>query len=170
MPSSRRALPTVLSTGLRIVFCGTAVGTASARQGAYYAGPGNKFWTILAETGLTARRFLPSEFRELSLHGIGLTDLAPLKTGMDRVLKPSDFNCAQLRRAILRTRPRVLAFNGKLAASIFLGKPTGRIGYGMQRDADFPMTAIFVLPSTSGAACRSWDASVWFALAQSLAA
>src|ERR1700753_3045292 len=46
-------LPDVLEPGLRVVFCGTAPGTASARAGAYYAGPGNRFWVTLHEVGLT---------------------------------------------------------------------------------------------------------------------
>jgi TDG/mug DNA glycosylase family protein len=44
-------LPDLLQLGLKVVFCGTAVGDQSARRGAYYAGPGNQFWNILAETG-----------------------------------------------------------------------------------------------------------------------
>ena len=38
-PRSAPILPDVLAPGLRVVFCGTAPGTASARAGAYYAGP-----------------------------------------------------------------------------------------------------------------------------------
>ena len=34
-------LPDVLGPGLRIVFCGMAAGDRSAREGAYYADPGN---------------------------------------------------------------------------------------------------------------------------------
>ncbi|MCX6741231.1 MAG: mismatch-specific DNA-glycosylase, partial [Candidatus Parcubacteria bacterium] len=36
-------LPDVLEKGLRIVFCGTAVGDRSAKRRCYYAGRGNKF-------------------------------------------------------------------------------------------------------------------------------
>jgi len=39
-------LPDVLTPGLQVVFCGTAAGTASAKRGAYYAGPGNQFWPM----------------------------------------------------------------------------------------------------------------------------
>ncbi|HEU5143069.1 MAG TPA: uracil-DNA glycosylase family protein [Solirubrobacterales bacterium] len=46
-------LPDLVRPGLRVVFCGTAAGTASARAGAYYAGPGNRFWETLRVTGLT---------------------------------------------------------------------------------------------------------------------
>lgn len=42
-------LPDLLRPGLRVVFIGTAAGAASARAGAYYAGPGNQFCLRLAE-------------------------------------------------------------------------------------------------------------------------
>ena len=44
-------LPDVLPPGLAVVICGTAAGTASARAGAYYAGPGNAFWATLTRSG-----------------------------------------------------------------------------------------------------------------------
>jgi len=55
-------LPDILRPGMRVVFCGTAAGTAFARAGAYYAGPGNAFWATLHSTGLTPVRFSPAEF------------------------------------------------------------------------------------------------------------
>jgi TDG/mug DNA glycosylase family protein len=42
-------LPDLLRPGLRVVFIGTAAGAASARAGAYYAGPGNQFCLRLVE-------------------------------------------------------------------------------------------------------------------------
>ena len=53
-------LPDRLQAGLRLVLCGTAAGRVSALRGQYYAGPGNLFWPLLAETGLTPRR-LPTQ-------------------------------------------------------------------------------------------------------------
>src|SRR3546814_13773735 len=54
-PSRAPVLPDVLAPGLRLVFCGSAAGRKSAELGAYYAGPGNKFWPTLYEIGLTPR-------------------------------------------------------------------------------------------------------------------
>ena len=68
-------LPDLIEPGLTTLFCGSAASSASARAGAYYAGPGNRFWPTLSETGLTPRQFSPKEFRELAKHGLGLTDL-----------------------------------------------------------------------------------------------
>ena len=43
----------LLQEQLQIVLCGTAAGTTSAAQRAYYAHRQNKFWKILHETRLT---------------------------------------------------------------------------------------------------------------------
>ena len=67
---------------MRVVFCGTAPGAASARAGAYYAGPGNRFWATLPEVGLTPILLAPAEFPRLADFGIGLTDVS--KTASDQ--------------------------------------------------------------------------------------
>jgi len=77
-------LPDVLAPGLDIVFCGTAAGTQSARQQAYYAHPQNRFWRTLHEAGLTPRRLAAAEYALLPSFGLGLTDLAKFASGMDR--------------------------------------------------------------------------------------
>ena len=54
---------------------GTAAGTTSAAERAYYAHRQNKFWKILHETRLTPELLRPHQFRSLLQHRIGLTDL-----------------------------------------------------------------------------------------------
>ncbi len=156
-------LPDVLAPGLRIVFCGVAAGTRSAREGAYYAGPGNAFWPTLHAVGLTPRRLQPAEFRRLPEFGLGLTDIAKRHAGPDAVLPREAFDRAGLEAKIRRFAPAILAFNGKKAARKFLGRDCG--GYGEQhgRVAD---TRLFLLPSTSGAARGFWSIEPWRALAR----
>ena len=87
IPKTRMAiLPDVLRPNLKVVFCGTAAGDKSARAGAYYAGPQNKFWDILHRVRLTPRRLLPQEFEKLLDYGIGLTDLIKTRCGADNKL------------------------------------------------------------------------------------
>lgn len=155
-------LADVLEPGLRVVFCGTAVGTTSARTGAYYARPGNEFWATLARVGLTPRQLSPHEFRELPQYGIGLTDLAKTASGVDSHVAASDFDLDAFRRKVEVFSPRVLAFNGKRAADVFFGRA---VAYGRQ-DQPIGETAVFVLPSTSGAARGYWDESRWRELAE----
>ncbi|MCB8879604.1 mismatch-specific DNA-glycosylase [Acidisoma cellulosilytica] len=162
-------LPDLLTDKLDLVICGTAAGAASAARGAYYAGPGNRFWPILAETGLTPRRFLPPEFPALLSLGIGLTDVCKTVSGQDEHLPRHGFDRLRLHAAMQRYRPRLLAFNSKRAASEFYAMPTGRIAYGMQPPLP-EMPEIWVLPSTSGLACRAWNATPWQAMASRVAA
>ena len=77
-------LPDLIAPNLRILFTGTAVGSASARAGAYYAGPGNAFWPTLHAVGLTPRLLAPSEYRTLLDFGIGLTDVCKVASGSDQ--------------------------------------------------------------------------------------
>ena len=83
MTPSRHVLPDLLAPGMRVVFCGTAPGSASARAGAYYAGPGNRFWATLPEVGLIPILLRPDEFTRLAEFGIGLTDISKTASGSD---------------------------------------------------------------------------------------
>jgi TDG/mug DNA glycosylase family protein len=156
----------VLAPGLRVVFCGTAAGEVAARVGAPYAGPGNRFWWVLHEVGLTPRELEPLEFRELPDLGIGLTDVAKHAVGGDSTLRAGDFDGAAVVEKVERCRPRVLAFVGKRAAREVLGRNPGRYG---KQDVTIGETHVWVLPSTSGAARGSWDVAPWRELAAVLA-
>ena len=151
-------LPDAPGPGLRIVFCGSAAGAASARARAYYAGPGNRFWATLHRVGLTPLLLAPAEFRSVLRYGIGLTDLCKTESGSDARLSGRGDDAAALAAKMARHRPAVLAFNGKRAARVFLG--TGGLAYGEQARR-IGETAIHVLPSTSGAARRWWDETFW---------
>ena len=151
----------MLEPGLRVVFCGTAAGAVAARVGAPYAGPGNRFWWVLHEIGLTPRELAPAEFRELPRYGIGLTDVAKHASGSDASLARSDFDPAAVIAKVERWAPAILALVGKRAAREVLG---GAEAYG-RHSARIGASEVWVVPSTSGAARGAWDVSWWHALA-----
>jgi len=153
----------VLAAGLKLVVCGTAAGAESASRGEYYAGPTNKFWSVLSDVGLTPRRLEPSEFKELLSYGIGLTDVAKGQAGSDASIDFKKSDPASLRAKILKYRPAILAFNGKKAAQIFLKQRS--VEFGLQ-SIQVAETRLFVAPSTSGAANGYWDAGIWRNLAE----
>lgn len=157
-------LPDVLPPGLKVVFCGTAAGTRSAKVGAYYAGRGNKFWRTLQQIGLTPRLLDPHEFTILPHYGVGLTDIAKTYSGPDKGLRAAHFDADGLRHRVERAAPRALAFNGKKAGRAFYGTA---VAYGRQAE-QIGETMVFVLPSTSGAASGFWDVSYWQRLADFL--
>ena len=162
-------LPDVLAHGLDVVFCGSAAGRVSAELGAYYAGPGNRFWPILHATGLTPHRLSPGEFHSVLDYGIGLTDMSKFQSGADSALTAEDGDTKALTTKIKTYKPRALAFNGKRSARVFFNEtvnaPLGN--YGLQSQS-LSSTVIFVLPSSSGAARRWWDETPWRALANYL--
>lgn len=155
-------LPDVLAPRLAVVFCGTAVGTASALRRAYYAGPGNAFWRTLFEVGLTPRRLEPEEYQCITDFGLGLTDLAKTVSGADRVLSREHFDGRGLRAKVRQYKPQILAFTSKRAAEEFLGHP---VKYGLLEEKIHD-TMLLVLPSPSGLARSYWDLKPWHDLAR----
>lgn len=161
---NRIVLNDVLQPGLKLVFCGTAAGTESARRGAYYAGRGNKFWRILHKTGLTPRQLAPEEYVLLRQFGIGLTDLVKGKAGMDHTLAREDYDRELFDRQILEAQPEIACFNGKQAAMVYL--KVKEVEFGFQGGLQIGNTKLFVAPSTSGAAGGFWDETHWHNLAK----
>jgi double-stranded uracil-DNA glycosylase len=167
--SERHVLPDVLAPGLRIVFCGTAAGTESARRQAYYAHPQNRFWRALHKAGLTPRRLAPSEYPQMLSFGLGLTDIAKHFSGMDRQLPAGALgrdSCAILRAKIETHVPGILAFTSLTAGRRFLGRADARFGPQPQR---IGLTAVWLLPSPSPTATWNWDFAIWAELASAVA-
>ena len=150
-------LPDHLRPGLLAVFCGNAAGSASARKGHYYAGPGNKFWRTLYEVGLTPRQLSPSEDLTILEYELGLTDVCKVRAGSDREVGTGHWDVAGLVAKLDHYTPKWIAFNGKTAARAALGAVDH---YGEQPEG-LSGVRVFVLPSTSGAARRYWSIDPW---------
>jgi TDG/mug DNA glycosylase family protein len=157
-------LPDMLRQGLRLVFVGTAASTRSAAVGHYYAHPGNRFWAAIHEAGLTPRRYRPDEFAQLLPLGIGFTDLNKSEAGMDHQLTAGAIDVAAFTAKIARYRPAAIAFTSKKAASLFYGRPTTAIAFGLQPRSE-GFCDVFVLTSPSGAASGHWSLTPWRELA-----
>lgn len=159
MPTKAHVLPDVLKPRLRVWFVGTAAGPKSAAVGAYYANKGNRFWRALHEAGITPRLFEPHEFPDVLDLGVGLTDFCKTGWGIDSVIDPAHFDRDGFARKVKRLKPAALAFTSKTSASLWLGRPTGRITPGRQLGEDGP--AVFVLTSPSGLATSYWSIEPW---------
>ena len=160
-------VPDILAPGLKIVFCGTAMGRKSAEQKAYYANPGNFFWRTLHATGLTPEPIKPHDYLRLLDYGLGATDLSKHHYGNDAELPADAFDIAALGQKIETFRPRVLAFTSKTGASAFLGRPTATTPLGFQPET-VGETRLCVLPSPSGQARIFWNETVWQDLADAV--
>lgn len=161
---SKTLVPDILFPGLKLVFCGTALGRESARQRAYYANPGNQFWRALHRSGFTDRLFTPHEYQRLPEHGIGLTDLCKTACGNDDEIARHLFNVEATAQKIFHFQPAYMAFTSKNAGSIFLNRS---VSYGLQSEK-LGRTRLFVLPSPSGQARRWWREEPWRRLAEEI--
>lgn len=131
-----RVLPDVVQPGLTVLFCGLAVGECAALRGHHHAGPGDSFWQLLHQCGLTPRQLRPDEEDLLLDYGLGITDVSDV---------------AGLPSTIEALQPRWVAITGKGAASVIartLENPAPGLGLAGWRLAG---AEVFVLPSASGA-------------------
>jgi len=142
-----------------------AASKKSKQDKAYYAGSGNKFWKTLYSIGLTPKQLKPEEFTNLIEYKIGLTDICKTDFGNDNELDPMKYDVKRFRLAVIKYQPRIVCFNGKNAAKVYLNKK--KIQYGIQNEK-IRQTKLFVAPSTSGAASGFWDINQWKTLAVNL--
>lgn len=161
------ALPDLLKKRLEVVFVGTAVTESSKNVGAYYATHGNKFYEIIYQIGLTKTQISPQDYKSLLTHRIGLTDLVKNRTGLDNALEEGDFDVVGFKEKVKRVKPKIICFNGKLAAAFFINgnDQTGNIDYGLQ-DYIYCKAKIFVAPSTAQTGRKHWDEQPWEDLAK----
>ncbi|EEW25970.1 mismatch-specific DNA-glycosylase [Rhodobacter ferrooxidans] len=157
-------LPDIVAPGLDVLFCGTAPGAMSAARGHYYARPGNRFWPLLAEIGLTPRRLHPDEDHLLPGFGLGLTDLAQGVSGQDAEIPRHAYAPDRLQALVAAIRPRALAFTSLTAARLALGVPRLAAG-ALPADPRYGHTRLWALPSPSGLARSHFSADPWLALA-----
>ncbi len=153
-------LPDLIAPDLDLLFCGTAPGLTSAARGHYYARPGNRFWPMLAETGMTPRLFRPEEDHLLPALGLGLTDVARKGVaGQDRDIPPDAYAPALLANLVARIRPRGIAFTSLTAARLALG---ARYAAGLHAGTGaMSGLVVWVLPSPSGLARSHFHPEPW---------
>ena len=156
------AVPDVLGSGLRCVFCGINPGRFSDAAAAHFANPRNDFWRLLHAAGFTPRLYEPAEQFQLLELGLGVTNAAYRTTPGSSDLRRADFagSAERLERLALELRPEWIAFVGKEA---YRGAFGGRPGHGVQ-ERMLGATRLFVLPSTSPAnAAVPWAERLrWF--------
>ncbi|CAK9813411.1 G/T mismatch-specific thymine DNA glycosylase [Anthophora plagiata] len=142
-------LPDYLETNLDIVFVGINPSLMAAYRGRYYAGPGNHFYKLLHESGLTSRRLYYEEDYKLPRYGIGLTNIVARATKSSADLKYAEIKEGSkiVEEKLKIYKPKIAVFNGKCIYDVFARK-TGNFNFGL-RPERIGETAIWVTPSSS---------------------
>ncbi len=146
----REGLPDYLRPGLKVLLVGINPGLRSAELGHHFAGPGNQFWKLLHDSGITPRRLSCEEDVILLDFGVGLTNIVDRPTRGSGDLNKEDFSEGRrkLARKICRLRPSSVGFVGVTVYREFQGL-RGPIHCGLQKDR-IEGADIFVLPNPSG--------------------
>ena len=100
----------------------------------------------------------PQEFKTLLEYNIGLTDICKTDYGNDNELDTSKYDVDGFIVKILEYKPKIVCFNGKNAAKVYLNQK--KVDYGYQ-DKRVGESKIFIAPSTSGAANGYWNRDIW---------
>ena len=97
---------------MAVVFCGSAAGAVSARRGAYYAGPGNRFWPAALAAGIVSIDRDP--LHAVQQHGIGMTDLVRRTTTRADQVTATEFHQGfeRVERLVQWLQPNTVCFVG----------------------------------------------------------
>src|SRR5690348_12259173 len=87
-PGKRALLPQILAPNLKVIFVGAAPSLYAAEAGHYYAGPRNRFWLLLHQSGITPRLLRPEEDTDVLNYGVGMTAMFPHLISTDNTRLP----------------------------------------------------------------------------------
>ncbi|MEU4602140.1 G/U mismatch-specific DNA glycosylase [Kribbella sp. NPDC023972] len=144
-----QALADVISSGLRVLFCGINPGLMSAATGHHFARPGNRFWPALHLSGFTPRQLRPDEQAELLTYRLGITNVVDRPSARADELTRAEYVAggANLVQKVLHYQPEWLAVVGVTAYRDAFGERTAHIG---KQDRLIGDTRVWVLPNPSG--------------------
>ena len=103
-----------IAPGVRVLLVGINPGVKSAQTGHHFAGPSNRFWKLLFDSGLVPERISYADDVRLSEWGLGVTNLvARPSPGID-VLRPAEYleGWHVLEKKIDRFRPESSRLSG----------------------------------------------------------
>lgn len=157
-----RGLPDYLAPSLRILFVGINPGLESAKVGHHFAGPSNRFWKLLVDSGLLPYPLSFHEDFRLLEWGYGLTNLIHRPTAGVHELRKQDFlhGRTTLINKVQIYQPRTVAVLGLTIAKIILFPPE-KSSPGQNRKSKWTIkpgrqtlllanAPVFVLPNPSG--------------------
>jgi TDG/mug DNA glycosylase family protein len=137
--------------GVRVLFVGINPGVRSALLGHHFAGPSNRFWKLLHESGLVPERLGFGDDDRLPDFGYGITNIVPRPTASIATLRPAEYveGRARLRAKVLRRRPRVVVTVGVTVYRALYPGRKGPVSIGLQPER-IGTSAVFVVPNPSG--------------------
>jgi double-stranded uracil-DNA glycosylase len=140
-----------IAPDLRVLFVGINPGVRSSRTGHHFAGPSNRFWKLLSESGVVPEPITFVDDGRLIEWGYGITNIVPRPTRGIDTLRPEEYVAGRLRlrRKILRYRPRIVAMVGVTVFRAMFPERRGPVTLGEQPERIGDAQG-FALPNPSG--------------------
>lgn len=139
-----------LKENLDLLFVGFNPSIRSGETGHHFANPNNRFWKILHESGLTPRKYDPTEDYKLLELGYGMTNIVPRPTKAADEITKEEYKLGreELIKKISDLKPKVVCFVGKGVYQEYSRRK--KLPWGIQDEPVVPGTIDFVAPSSSG--------------------
>ena len=144
-----QAVPDLVAPGLRVLLCGINPSLWSGVVGLHFANPSNRLWPVLAASGWTRRRLLPSDTGELLAAGLGITNLVARATARADELTDDELRAGlpAVEALVERVRPQWVAFLGLTAYRTATGERRAAVGPQARRTG---AAGTWLLPNPSG--------------------
>src|SRR5215472_6232869 len=144
-----KAVPDLIASGLKVLFCGINPGLYSAWSGHHFARPGNRFWPALFAGGFTDRLLSPYEEELMLPMGYGITNLVERGTLASGELGREELIAGGriFERKVRKYRPGAVAVLGVSAYRLAFGQPSAAVGRQEERIGS---ALTWVLPNPSG--------------------
>ena len=145
-----KEVPDIIAPKLKILFIGFNPGLRSAATGHHFAGYSNRFWKLLAASGLTPQLLKPEEDNRLLTWGYGITNIVARPSRAAAEITKAEYQAGReiLKDKLRQYKPQVACFAGIGVYREFIRQPN--IGCGLQPVCSVEDVADFVVPSPSG--------------------
>ena len=164
----RERLRDILVPGLKVVFVGVNPGRRSAEAGHHFAGPGNHFWRLLHDAGLTDRLLRPDQDGDLLLYGYGLTNIVGRPSRSESDLSRAEFErgARELRVKLQALGAGLVALLGKQVYRAYAGlSPSTAVDWGLQEACVLRGPPVLVAPNPSARSTVPYaERLCWFRL------
>ena len=135
-----------------MLLVGINPGIRSAQVGHHFAGPSNRFWKLLYESGVVPEPIGPEDDHRLPEWGLGITNLVARPTpGIDTLRREEYAAGARiLRGKVRRWKPRAVALVGVTLYRAMFDRPAATAVWLGPQAESFEGADVFVLPNPSG--------------------
>lgn len=143
-------VPDVIAFELRVLFIGFNPSIRSSETGHHFAGPSNRFWRLLYDSGLTDKKLTPSEDQLLLKYGYGITNIVPRPTRAAVEITKQEYELGRevLKQKLTTFRPRFACYVGIGVYHQFAKRKNPQCG--LQENSVVEGVSDFVLSSSSG--------------------